>query len=179
MASKVNEEKSLLELPGDEPGSPEAEEAGMALESRTPDLESLVVQRNEELARLNARLTELEQAIVVKDEEIAHLSQTRIEMDERLIGLSGSLDEAVTSYRDMVLQANPEIVGELITGNTVEAINESLNQARDLVSKVRQGLESELSSARIPAGAPERTAPDLSALSPREKIQYAIGRVTS
>ena len=44
-----------------------------------------------------------------------------------------------------------------------------------LVTKVKQGLEIEISLARVPAGAPERTLPDLSALSPREKIQYAIG----
>ena len=64
---------------------------------------------------------------------------------------------------------------ELITGDTVEAINQSLENAGTLISKVRQGLEEEASRVRVPAGAPQRAPLDLSALSPREKIQYAIG----
>jgi len=40
-------------------------------------------------------------------------------------------------------------------------------------------MEEEVSKARIPAGAPQRVPPDLSALSPREKIQYAIGGSSS
>jgi hypothetical protein len=67
------------------------------------------------------------------------------------------------------------VLEELITGDTIESINESLKKAKTLVSQVRQGLETEIAGAKIPAGAPPRTPPDLSALSPREKIQYAIG----
>ena len=50
-----------------------------------------------------------------------------------------------------------------------------VEKAKALVSRVKQGVEAEVSLAKVPAGAPERTLPDLSALSPREKIQYAIG----
>ena len=64
---------------------------------------------------------------------------------------------------------------ELISGDTIESINESLDKAKGLINRVRQGLETEISLGRVPAGAPERRPPDLSALSPREKIQYAIG----
>ena len=93
--------------------------------------------------------------------------------------LSNALAEAVASYKTVVVQANPEVIDELINGDTIEAINESMSKAKDLVSKVRQGVEAEISSAKIPAGAPERTSPDLSALSPREKIQYAVGSFSS
>lgn len=124
---------------GEEPGQSEA--------SGTAELDSLVAQKEEELAKANARIAELEQAVA----------------------------EAVASYRAMVVQANPEVLEELITGDTIEAINNSLNKAKALISRVRQRLESEISTAKVPAGAPQRTPPDLSALSPREKIQYAIG----
>ena len=147
---------------------PEAgEEAG--------ELESLAAQKTEELAEASARIVELEQVVAGKDGEIASLQQTRDELEERLTVLSNSLAEAVAGYKSMVAQANPEIVDELISGDTVESINDSLEKAKALVSKVRQGIETEISLAKVPAGAPERTPPDLSTLSAREKIQYAIG----
>jgi len=130
-------------------------------ESSATELESLLAQKDEELAKANARIVELDQALA--------------ESNERLTAISSSLTEAVASYRAMLVQANPEVLEELITGDTIESINESLSKAKTLISKVKQGLEAEISSARVPAGAPPRTPPDLSALSPREKIQYAIG----
>ncbi len=130
----------------------------------------------EELAKLNARLIELEQAVAGKEAEITSLKQTGQEMEQRLATLGNSFAEAVTSYKAVVVKANPEVIEELITGNTIESIDDSLSRARELVSKVRRGVRSEISLAKVPAGAPERTSPDLSTLSSREKIQYAIGK---
>ena len=90
--------------------------------------------------------------------------------------LNDSLSKAVASYKAVVARANPEVIEELITGDTISSIDDSLYRAKELVSKVRRGVESEISLAKVPAGAPERTSPDLSALSPREKIQYAMGK---
>ena len=147
---------------------PEAgEEAG--------ELESQASQKAEELAVANARIVELEQVVTGKDSQIASLQQTKDELEDRLAVLSNSLAEAVAGYKSMVVQANPEIVEELISGDTVESINDSLEKAKALVSKVRRRIETEVSLAKVPAGAPERTSPDLSTLSAREKIQYAIG----
>lgn len=137
---------------------------GEAEQSQAPtitELEGLVAQKDEELTKTNARITELEQAVA--------------ESEEKLTIIQNSLAEAVAGYKAMVVQANPEVLEELVTGDTVDSINDSLSKAKTLVSRVRQGLETEISGAKIPAGAPQRTPPDLSALSPREKIQYAIG----
>ncbi len=141
------------------------------------ELEQLVTQKDEKIINISRRLDELEEALAGKEEEISALRQTAGETEERLTSLNNSLGEAVASYKGLVIQANPEVVEELITGDTIESIKKSLEQARNLVSKVRQGLETEISLAKVPAGAPERTSPDLSALSPREKIQYAVSRV--
>jgi chromosome segregation ATPase len=130
----------------------------------------------EDLAKLNARVTELEQVVAGKDDEIAGLRQTGQELEKRLTTLNDSLSKAVASYKAAVVRANPEVIEELITGDTIQSIEESLDRAKELVSKVRRGVESEISLAKVPAGAPERTSPDLSTLSPREKIQYAIGK---
>ena len=102
-----------------------------------------------------------------KDEEIAGLRQSKTELEARYTG-------AVNSYRALALRGNPELVAELISGETVEAIDESVARAKTLMDKVKQELAAGISSGRVPAGAPPRTAPDLSALSPREKIQYAV-----
>lgn len=141
--------------------NPEGEESGQSQAPTITELEGLVAQRDEELTKANARITELEQAVA--------------ESDEKLTTIKNSLAEAVAGYKATVVQANPEVLDELITGDTIESINESLKKAKTLISRVRQGLEVEISGAKIPAGAPQRTPPDLSALSPREKIQYAIG----
>jgi hypothetical protein len=63
----------------------------------------------------------------------------------------------------------------MVSGETVAALDQSLAQAKSLVSRVKQGLEAEIKLARVPAGAPPRLPPDLSSLSSREKIQYSIG----
>jgi len=150
-----------------------AMEPGEVTEAGTTETESPLSQE-EELGRVSARLVELEELVASKESEIAGLKQLNAELEARLESVSNSLARAVASYKETVVRANPEVVEELITGDTIEAIDESVARAKHLVSKVRQGLAAEISLARIPAGAPERTSPDLSALSPREKIQYAI-----
>ncbi len=177
MVDEVNQKVTSPELQAGDQNPPEVEELGQSVgsEAGVTEVESLMAQKGEELAKANARVIEFEQAVASKDSEIANLKQTEAELDKRLTTISNSLAEAVASYRAMVIQGNPEVIEELVSGDTIQAINESLKQAKTLVSKVRQGLEAEISLARVPAGAPERTLPDLSALSPREKIQYAIG----
>jgi hypothetical protein len=101
------------------------------------------------------------------------------ESDGNLNKLNESLKQAVASYKALVVQSNQDVPEELISGDSIEAITGSLVSAKELVAKIRKGMEAEISLVRVPAGAPERTAPDLSALSPREKIQYAIGGFSS
>jgi len=145
---------------------------------RITELESLVAQKDEELTKANARIVELKQTVANLDGEVATLKQAVAESEEKLTTINHSLAEAVASYKTLVAQFNPEVLEELITGDTIEAINESLEKAKTLIGRVRQGLETEITAGKVPAGAPIRTPPDLSALSPREKINYAIGGKT-
>jgi chromosome segregation ATPase len=142
------------------------------LKAKVSRLEELVAQKNQQVSRL-------EQAIADKDSQINNLKQSLAESDEQRKHLSDSLAQAIDSYKALVISANPEVPAELISGDTIKAIDESLVKAKDLVSKVRQGLEAEAMQARFPSGAPVRTPPDLSALSPKEKIQYAMGGFSS
>ena len=115
------------------------------------------------------------QIIAGKDTEIAALRKSETELKEKLATADKSLREAVAGYKSRVLQMNPGITEELINGDTIEALNTSLEKAINLVGRVKKSVEKEISNIKVPAGAPGRRASDLSALSPREKIQYAIG----
>ena len=136
-------------------------------------------QENESLTRelesKGAVIAELEQALAGKDSEMALLKQAIADSEQKLAEINDTLAQAVASYKSLAIETNPEIPAELIAGDTVEAINESLENARALIDRVKQGIEAEALRAKVPAGAPQRTPLDLSVLSPREKIQYAIG----
>jgi uncharacterized coiled-coil protein SlyX len=154
------------------------QEKESGVEAGGDELEGLR-RENEALAReLKARdaaITRLEQALAGKDSELATLKQTLAEARQALDEMAKVFAGAVTAYKELVVQANPGVLPELITGDTIEAVNESLKNARALIERVRQEMEAEAARARIPAGSPQRAQLDLSTLSPREKIQYAIG----
>lgn len=180
MADKVEKKENLMDTPVDDEVLPEvAVEEGMMPGGRIAELENLLASKDEGLARANSRLAELEDVLASREQEIDRLKQAQANLETELADSAASLKEAVAGYRAMVIEANPEVITELISGDSVEAINESLEQAKALVSKVRQVVEAEISSARVPAGAPGRTSPDFSALSPREKIQHAMVRSSS
>ncbi|MFQ5997340.1 MAG: hypothetical protein ACE5KP_06955 [Dehalococcoidales bacterium] len=142
------------------------------------ELERLRQEKDElvhELESKNAAIAELERALASKDSEIALLKQAIAESEQKLAEINETLAQAIASYKSLLVETNPEIPADLITGDTIEALNESLENARALIDKVKQGIEAEASKTKVPAGAPQRAPLDLSVLSPREKIQYAIG----
>ena len=79
-------------------------------------------------------------------------------------------------YRDLVVRTEPALPAELIAGDTVEDVDASVEAARAMVSRVRSHIEAQAQAARVPAGAPPRSAPDLGALSPEQKIRYGLSR---
>ena len=127
-----------------------------------------------ELETKAAAITELEQTIGERDSEIVTLKQGTVESVEKVTSLQKSLNLGVSAYKTAVAHANPAVPGELITGDTIEAVDQSLESSKSLVSTVRASIEAEIASGKVPAGAPPRTPPDLESLSPREKINYAI-----
>jgi hypothetical protein len=129
---------------------------------RTSELEGLLSSQTEELQGAKVRLAEMEKAL--------------IEANERTTRLDGSLKQAVTSYKVLILKANPDILPELLSGETITDLDSSVSQARDLIGKIKSGLESQAGETHIPAGAPQRGAADTSGLSAREKIREGINR---
>jgi hypothetical protein len=109
---------------------------------------------------MQARITQLEQGIASRDGELTAVKQ--------------SLAGAVTKYRAAVLISAPGIPEELVKGESIDDIDASLELAQGIVSRVRQQLEVEAEANKVPTGAPPRMPQDLSALSPAEKIAYAL-----
>jgi uncharacterized coiled-coil protein SlyX len=144
-------------------------------EPNREELEVQLAEKERELADKASRISELEQAVAERDDQIAALKQSVAELEPRLTELEDSLSQAISSYRALVIKSNPQLPEELIAGDSIEEIDNSLASAQALIDRVRQRLEAEIAGARIPTGAPLRTPVDLSALSPQEKIQYAIG----
>ena len=142
----------------------QAEELKQQIDTLTRQLESR-----------DAAITRLEQSLAGKDNELAALKQAVSEAEKKSVELENALAQAVSSYRAMVIESNPGVLAELITGDTIDKVNESLKNAQVLIDKVKQEMEAEVSRTKVPAGAPQRAPLDLSVLSPRDKIQYAIG----
>ena len=111
-----------------------------------------------------------------KEGEIAQLEQALEEREEEISSLKEELSKAIGKYRTMLLEKAPEVPEELVRGETVEEIDSSFAAAREMVERVRAKLEAKAKMERVPAGAPARTSPDLSSLSPMEKIAYGLIR---
>lgn len=90
--------------------------------------------------------------------------------------LKAALDDAVSAYRKLAVSASPLYSDDIISGSSIEEIDSSIKKVNGLVKKMRSSLEAELKELTIPAGAPERSAPDTSGLSPREKIKQGLDR---
>jgi len=136
---------------------------------------SRVAELEARLAENGSRISGLEQALAERGGQINTLKQSLAEMEAQMAELKDGQSQAIANYRALVVRSNPELPEELITGDSVEEIDKSLAGAQSLINRVRQRLETEIAGAKIPAGAPLRTPADLSALSPQEKIQYAMG----
>lgn len=124
---------------------------------------------------LKARLSESESRLKEKEAEALALRSEAAGLQERVRQLDGMLAAAVEKYRAAVVQASPDLLPEMIKGSSLPEIDESVRQAREVVARVKQELETGKAAARFPAGAPGRgIVPP--ALSPREKIERGIAR---
>ena len=158
------------------------QELADGLESTGGELETLKEAKealSRELEFKETAIAKVRQELSSKDSEIITLQQAVAETEKRLTGANDALAKAVASYKALVVESGPGVLAELITGDTVDEVDESLKNAKILIDRVRQEIEEESSKTKVPAGAPQRAPLDMSALSPREKIQYAIGGFSS
>jgi chromosome segregation ATPase len=149
---------------------------------------------DEEIAALHDELTEAKTEVdrlqtIAADREAraAHLEETLAQLQEQQNQLSASLHEevealqgglkaAASKYRSALLASQPEVPPDLVSGETVEEVDQQLEAALRMIAQLRGHLESQAQAVRVPTGAPARRAPDLSALSPAEKIVHGLSQ---
>jgi hypothetical protein len=158
-------------------------------------LEEQLANAHADIERLQSRLAEAEARAASRDTAATDLrrqldlaTRQATERDTALSAQAGELAtlrervEAVATrsladaqrYRTLVLSHEPDLPADLVKGDSIEALDESVLQARQTVARVRQHLEEQARAQRVPAGAPVRGAPDLSDLSPAEKIRQGL-----
>jgi len=120
-------------------------------------------------------LSLLEKTVAEREKQIYKLKTSAGSYQEDLNRLNLSLEKAVSSYRNMVIKAHPDVPEELITGKSVDEIDSSLEQAQKIVDRVKKTLQQQPATDSVPAGAPARNRDAAANLSAREKIQYAVG----
>jgi phage-related minor tail protein len=123
---------------------------------------------------LKERIASLEADLKSKGEEVAQHVATVQEKDKSFASLTANFEGAVSAYKGQVLKANPLVPPELVAGATIAEIDASVEKASAIVGKIKEGLATAQQTVTVPAGAPGRTPPDISGMSPREKITHGI-----
>lgn len=132
---------------------------------------------SEEEQKLADAVTQLDQANTLLTARDAELTEAKKRLDAQagdIIALTQVKDDAVAAYRKLAVSTNPVFSEELITGASIAEVDASMKRVADLAAGIKSRIEAELKDTFIPAGAPERSGPDMSGLSPREKIKAGI-----
>ena len=86
------------------------------------------------------KATEYERIIAEKESEITALRKSEGELKEQLSAANKSLEEAVASYKEKVIQMNPGITEKMIDGNSIAAVEKAVIEAIEFVDKVRKSV---------------------------------------
>ena len=143
-------------------------------EARAATLQERLAQAQAEIESQRGRLQGLEGQLQARDAALTERDQQLADLHTQASALQDKLRQAAIRYRDARLAANPEVPADLVTAEALEEIDQQFEAALNLVSQVRNRLQAESQAARVPIGAPPRRAPDLSALSPAEKIRLGL-----
>lgn len=144
------------------------------LQAQAADAEARAATLQERLARAQAEIEALRRRIGELESQLQAGEAALAQRDQQLADLQDKLRQAGIRYREARLAASPEVPADLVTGEAIEEIDQQFEAALKLVSQVRHRLQEESQATRVPIGAPPRRAPDLSALSPAEKIRLGL-----
>jgi len=139
-----------------------------SLQAAAADAEARAATVREELEAARDARTAAEAAREETDGELARL---RLEVK----GVRSRLAEAAVKYREAKLASAPEVPQDLVPpAESLAEIDEGFEAARWVVGQLRERMQEERQSARVPVGSPPRRGPDLSALSSSEKIKVGL-----
>lgn len=162
----MSEERA--EYKADETKGPESETKAPSGETKAP--------ASEAEQALAARVAELEGQLAAKDSELSEAKKTLDAQAADINTFKTGNQAAVAAYRKLAVSSNPIFTEELLTGSTIEEVQACMQKVSGLAAGIRARLEAELKETIIPAGAPERSGPDTSGMSPREKIKQGLNK---
>jgi hypothetical protein len=136
-----------------------------SLRTAATDAEARAATALEELAAANeARLSaeaQLAELATAREMAEGELSRVRSEVEE----VRSRLSEAAVKYREAKLASAPEVPHDLVPqAESLAEIDEGFEAARGVVGELRERMQEERQSARVPVGSSVRRAPDLRAL---------------
>lgn len=150
----MDPEEATQDIAAQEPQEPAAEEESEYDEAAQPPEE-----------RIQALELQAEQARV---EAAAHV--------EEAAALRAQLSDALERYRGLLLARDPDVPEELVVGDSIAELESSYERASGLVGRLRGRAAEQAAQERVPAGAPARRGPDVSSLSPQQKIILGLQR---
>jgi chromosome segregation ATPase len=157
------------------------DEEVVLLEEQLTAAQNDIEQLQDQLAQAEARDTtrvgevgELRRQIATLEESLATQGVELEDLRAAVGEAQAATREAVQRVRQSVLDREPDLPQDLVAGETVAELDEAVARARQTVAQVRQHLEQQAQSVRVPAGAPVRGAPDVSALTAGEKIRAGL-----
>ncbi|GEM_PF-6660521 len=119
------------------------------------------------------RVKELELCLAEQKQKGEAMEQSLKDMGGELEKVRGELGQVGARYRELLYAVHPDVPSELIAGSTIPEMDASLEKATALVEKIKASLIRQ-GKISIPAGAPARSSPDWSNLTPRDKIKAGI-----
>jgi hypothetical protein len=117
-------------------------------------------------------VAEIMAKLIARETEVARLSQQLVEKDALIGQLNLSLNVAVGAYRQSTMALHRDLPEELIEGDTVNAIDESLKKAIALVARVK----SSIAKVSPPLVAATRSRLSTDGLSTEDKIRRGLQR---
>jgi len=176
MTEEQSEPKALSSSAPENPGGFKNPPLQNVPEKTGEPLKEQIIARSEATKQAQGIEPEKQQGEKLAELETA-LSKAKKSLDERAEDcdrLKSALDDAVSAYRKLAVSTSPLYSDDMISGSSVDEIDASIKKVNGLVKKMRSSLEAELKDLTIPTGAPERSAPDLSGFSAREKIKQGL-----
>ena len=170
---------------------PDGTEETKTVENNAPASEDLEAIKAQLEAEKTAKAA-LEEAMAAKDAKIVALEGTLGGLTSELEGKTAELDASITElakakeaseaaigvatgkYREALIEAHPNIPQELIAGNTVEELFNSVEKGKAVVESVKKSMETQAAAGKVPAGAPTRGVITTEGMSPREMIAAGI-----
>ncbi|XUX00253.1 MAG: hypothetical protein TUN42_10265 [Dehalogenimonas sp.] len=113
---------------------------------------------------------EITSKFVAREAEVTRLSQQLAEKEDIIKRLNASLNAAVTAYRGSTVALHRDLPEELIEGDSIIAVDESLKKAIALVARVK----STITAAAPPLVAAGRSRSSTDTLSTVDKIMLGL-----